>query len=335
MAALAVIFSHHFPITGTEPPSWLHSNMVGGVAVMTFFTISGYLVMLSWQREPHLRVFAGKRLLRLWPGMLVAVLADMLLFGPVFTSLPLRDFLTHPDSLEHWRNLLLVKAYVNMPGVFAGNPLAGLMNGPLWTIPMELLCYGALAAAGVAGILRSRPMATAVGLTYIGFFLVWRNADLTGTMRHWFEYPAYFVYGSLIALYRDAFIAHARRLLALLAPVAAILFFALQLEHTAGLLLLPPVLIHAGLQRGRLFERLHRLGDPSYGIYLLGCPIQQAVQATWPQLGFAPGMLLAMGLATLAGYASWHVVEGPALRLKRFLSQPPHRDAVELQRPGA
>ena len=59
-AASAVIFSHHFHITGTRPPAWLHSDMVGGVAVMTFFTISGYLVTLSWLRDP--------RVLALWPS---------------------------------------------------------------------------------------------------------------------------------------------------------------------------------------------------------------------------------------------------------------------------
>lgn len=319
-AALAVIFSHHFPITGTPPPTWLHSNMVGGVAVMTFFTISGYLVTLSWLREPRLIAFAGKRLLRLWPGMLVAVLVGVLVFGPVFTDLPVRDFLAHPDTRLYWRNLLLAEAHVNLPGVFRGNPLAGLMNGPLWTIPLELLCYVALAGAGVLGVLRWRFLASVVGLGYLAFFLCMRNADVTGTMHHWFEYPAYFVYGSLIALHRDAFKAHGTRLLMVVAPLAAVLFFGFGLEHSAGLLLLPPLLIHVGAMRGGFFSWLHRAGDPSYGIYVLGCPIAQAVQAVCPGLPFVPSLLLAVVLSTVAGYVSWHAVEAPALRLKRWIA---------------
>lgn len=318
-AALAVIFSHHFPITGTQPPAWLNSNMVGGVAVMTFFTISGYLVMLSWLREPQIIAFAGKRLLRLWPGMLVAVFAGVLVFGPLFTNLSVREFLVHPDTREHWFNLLMVKAYVNLPGVFPHNPLAGLMNGPLWTIPMELLCYAALAAAGALGVLRWRPLASVAGLGYLAFFLATRNADLTGTMRHWFEYPAYFVYGGLIAMYSDAFEEHGRTLLMVLAPVAAVLFFGAELEHSAGFLLLPPLLVYAGSRRGSFFSQLHRAGDPSYGIYLLGCPIAQAVQGVWPELPFLPSLLLAMVFSAAAGYASWHAVEAPALRLKRLI----------------
>ena len=43
-AALAVIVCHHYYISNHEGPSWMNVGMIGGVAVMTFFTISGYLV---------------------------------------------------------------------------------------------------------------------------------------------------------------------------------------------------------------------------------------------------------------------------------------------------
>lgn len=320
-AASAVIFSHHFHITGTKPPAWLHSDMVGGVAVMTFFTISGYLVTLSWLRDPRVGAFVAKRLLRLWPGMLVAVLAGVLLFGPLFSTLPWQEFLAHPGTQDHWRNLLLVKAYTDMPGVFAGNPLAGLMNGPLWTIPMEVMCYATLAGAGMLGLLRWRWLASVAALGYLVFFLLMRNVDRAGTMQHWFEYPAYFAFGGLIALFRDVFQSYGRAVVLALVPMAALLFFGAKLEHSAGLLFLPPLLIYVGTRRAPFFSWLHRAGDPSYGIYLLGCPIQQAVQAVFPQWPFIPSLLLALVLAAVAGYASWHVVEAPGLRLKRLFER--------------
>ena len=323
-AASAVIFGHHFPISAVLPPAWLHSNMVGGVAVMAFFTISGYLVTLSWLRDPRLLAFAGKRLLRLWPGMLVAIAAGVLVFGPAFTTLPVREFWAHPATWEHGRNAWLVKAYVNLPGVFMRNPLAGLMNGPLWTIPMEVLCYAVLMLVGGLGLLRWRWWASAALVAYMAYFVLQRNVDLSGPMQHWFEYPAYFAYGSLIALHRPAFMRHGKRLVLLLAPIAAALFWGFKLEHSAGLLWLAPLLIYLGLQRSAVWTRLQRLGDPSYGIYLLGCPIQQAVYALWPGLPFLVSMLLALVLSIAAGYASWHVVESPALRLKRFLDAPTH-----------
>ncbi|MNT53895.1 hypothetical protein D3C72_1910130 [compost metagenome] len=113
--------------------------------------------------------------------------------------------------------------------------------------------------------------------------------------------------------------AYGRTVVVALIPVAAALFFGAKLEHSAGLLLLPPLLIYLGTRTAPVFKWLHRSGDPSYGIYILGCPIQQTVQATFPQWPFIASLFLALFLAVVAGYVSWHAVEGPVLRLKRLL----------------
>lgn len=72
-----------------------------------------------------------------------------------------------------------------------------------------------------------------------GLLLAMRNADLTGSMRHWFEYPAYFAFGSLLALWQQRFAEHGGVMVLVLLPLSAVLFFGLKLQHTAGLLLLP------------------------------------------------------------------------------------------------
>jgi peptidoglycan/LPS O-acetylase OafA/YrhL len=318
-AAAAVIFAHHFALTSTAAPAWLNFGMVGGVAVMTFFTISGYLVTQSWLREPRVGKFLWKRWLRIWPGMLVAVISNIFVFGLLLTTLPISEFLWHPKTLDYYHNLLLYKAFVDLPGVFLNNPYPQVMNGPLWTIPMESLCYLVLAVAGLLGCLRSRWLASAICLAYLAFFLTRHNADLTGEMQHWYEYSAYFAHGALIALHQAKFHAWARRYLMALLVVAAILFFGLKLQHTAGLLLLlPPLLIYAGSCSIPALAPFHRWGDPSYGVYLFGFPMAQIVRANWPGLPFAISLLLAMILALAAGYASWHTVESRALRLKNW-----------------
>ena len=165
--------------------------------------------------------------------MLVAVLLSVFLFGPIFTSLPLGEFLIHPETLAHWRNLLLVKAYVVMPGVFPANPLAGLMNGPLWTIPWSCCATPSLWVLAPWGFpLEAIGMYRASGLS--GLLLAMRNADLTGSMRHWFEYPAYFAFGSLLALWQQRFAEHGGVMVLVLLPLSAVLFFGLKLQHTAG-----------------------------------------------------------------------------------------------------
>lgn len=322
LAATAVIFSHQFPVTRTTPPGWLDSNLVGGIAVMVFFAISGYLVTLSWLRQPQVPSFLLKRFLRIWPAFLFAVLTNVLVFGLVFTSLPVKSFLGHPQTIDFYRNLLLIETYVNLPGVFDNNPLKNLMNGALWTIPMESMCYVVLAGVGVAGLLKSRRLACVAGIGYLAFFFAARNVDFGGEMRHWVEYPAYFVYGAVIALFDRQFHASAVRLLACAAAGAAVLYFGFHLKHSALLLLLPPLVVLLGSLRIPSLAFLQRGGDPSYGIYLYGVPVQQSVQAIWPNLPFAASFLLSVAFAACAGYLSWHLVESPALRLKSLMQRP-------------
>ena len=317
-AALAVIVCHHYYITNTPGASWMNVGMIGGVAVMTFFTISGYLVTTSWVREPKIVSFTAKRLLRLWPGMLAAVLLNIFVFGLVFTNLPVRDFLSHPQTLDYFKNLLLFRAHVNLPGVFANNPLATLMNGPLWTIPIETMCYAVLAAAGVLGLYRVRWLATLVLAAYMLVFTVFFNTDFGGEMQHWKEYPAYFAFGSLIALHRERFLAHAPAIVGGLIPVALVMWFT-GLQHASGLLVLPALLLFLGNQSSAFSGWLSRLGDPSYGIYLSGCPIAQAVYALWPSMNFYASLLLACMLSIALGYVLWHLIESPALKLKQYL----------------
>ena len=79
------------------------------------------------------------------------------------------------------------------------------------------------------------------------------------------------------------------------------------------------MLIFLGSCSSAFSGAVSRLGDPSYGVYLSGCPIAQAVFFVWPGMNFYASMGLSMLLSMLLGYALWHAIESPALRLKRYL----------------
>lgn len=81
----------------------------------------------------------------------------------------------------------------------------------------------------------------------------------------------------------------------------------------------PALLLFLGNQSSAFSGWLSRLGDPSHGIYLSGCPIAQAVYALWPSMNFYASLLLACVLSIALGYVLWHLVESPALRRKRLL----------------
>ena len=327
LAALVVIFSHHFPLTGTRAPAWLenqwlHWSVTGGVGVMVFFCISGYLVTLSWYREPHFLPFLWKRLLRLWPGMLGSVLCGVLVFGIAFNALSLGQYLNSPTTWRFfWTNVTLLKEFPFLPGTFPLNPIPHVMNGVYWTIPMEFVCYLVLALLGLAAVLRRRRLVQTLLLLYIAGFLGWANPDLTGYIRHWIEYPAFFAAGAFIALHKDWFDRHAGKLLLVATPVLVATYFLTPYIATSRFLLLPLLVLYLGNLPAR-DSWFSRLGDPSYGIYLYGYPIAQTVVALWPDMDFWPSLALACALAIGAGYASWLLLESRALRYKGLFAVP-------------
>lgn len=321
LAALVVIFSHHYPLTGNKAPAWLanqwlHWSFAGGVGVMVFFCISGYLVTMSWYREPHFIPFLWKRFLRLWPGMLGSVLCCALIFGVIFNRLPIGDYLNNSATWRFlWLNLTLLAQTPFLPEAFASNPVPLVMNGVYWTIPIEFTCYLILAGLGLAGILRHATLIKVLLLLYVTAFLLFSNPDITGQIRHWIEYPAYFAAGSLIAMHKDWFAKYSGKILFVMAPALVATYFLTPYTATSRFLLLPVLIIYLGSLPAKE-SWFTRLGDPSYGIYLYGYPIAQAVAALWPDMNFWFSLALTFALSICAGYASWLLLESRALRWK-------------------
>ena len=70
-AAGLVLYGHAFVFLGLPEPLFLQWASMGPLGVYIFFAISGYLVAQSWQRDPSLPRFLAKRILRIFPGLLV------------------------------------------------------------------------------------------------------------------------------------------------------------------------------------------------------------------------------------------------------------------------
>ncbi len=87
VGALAVLVSHSFALTGRPEPGVPGADTLGGLGVAIFFSISGYLIALSWRRDPRPGAFLVKRSLRIFPALGVAVVLAAFLLGPVVTQL--------------------------------------------------------------------------------------------------------------------------------------------------------------------------------------------------------------------------------------------------------
>lgn len=147
VAAVMVIVCHAFAITlNQEDFYWQFNNgqcNLGAVAVAFFFFISGIFVTKSLNTTPNLKLFMKKRCFRIFPQLWCVILLTVLLIGPFFTSLGLRDYFLSFHTWKYFLNMFLLPIH-NLPGVFERN-IYQTVNGPLWTLPIEFLCYLGLA----------------------------------------------------------------------------------------------------------------------------------------------------------------------------------------------
>ncbi|MCM1311798.1 MAG: acyltransferase [Roseburia sp.] len=131
------IFCNHFCFT-TGQERFLCNGIV---FVNGFFIISGFLTFNSYVRNPDVRTFAVKRLWRILPAYMIAVVFCFLV-GLSLTTLPVGRFLTHPET---WRYLFFNLLFLNhfqptLPGVFEDNAMP-FLNSSLWTMKVEIAFY--------------------------------------------------------------------------------------------------------------------------------------------------------------------------------------------------
>src|SRR5262249_52138725 len=123
-------------------------------AVSAFFVISGYLILMSWQRNPSLSSFLQARFLRIMPGLAVMLVSSVLILGAFFSTLDFAEYIKNRETVSYFVGCLsIVFVKYELPGVFNSNPLR-LVNGSLWTLRYEIFCYACVALAGLLGVLR-------------------------------------------------------------------------------------------------------------------------------------------------------------------------------------
>jgi peptidoglycan/LPS O-acetylase OafA/YrhL len=319
LAAWAVLVSHSFALVGDPEPLHQLGSTLGNVGVLIFFAVSGLLIRRSWEYDPSPRDFWIKRALRLLPALATVAVLTAFVLGPLVTT---RSPASYFSSWETWIYPLRVTALVpfgaGLPGVFEHNIYAGAVNGPLWSLPVEVFAYALLATLGVLGLLRRNGLVLGVALAALAWAAVWvpLTPDSIGSA----YVLAAFALGAAAYSYRERVV--------LAWPVALGLMGA---SYAAGLgpdsvrvvvwtvaavyvsywfaYALPPV--------GQVVTRF---GDASYGVYIWAFPVQQTILQAGHDTGHDLGPWALIGIATPVVYAlaqvSWHVVEAPALRHK-------------------
>lgn len=328
LAAL-VVFGHAYELGGfgPDPLFRLIGITCGELAVNSFFAISGYLVAGSWFRSASTFDYLRKRCLRIFPGFW----ACLLLLGFIF--IPCLAFFLHDLSWSStlsessgyvWKNALLKINQAQVAPLFLTQPAAGVINGSLWTLFPEFLCYLGIAVIGPLGLLTLPLRRYLPGLVCLLYFaqafapVVWPGLR-TGEDGHaWWLWrlgtqAIYFAGGVLLQLWA-ARVPVRGGIMLLLGLLLAVASWSRLYPWFAPLFL--PTLV---LMLPAFFPSILRRdsADYSYGIYIYHYPLAQALVAckftpTQPGFFFLLTLLVTLPLAVL----SWHLIERPALRHK-------------------
>ncbi len=317
LAATGVLVSHAYPISlghGTPQPL---SNLLGGITlgticVMVFFSISGFFITRSFEQKHSLTGFLLARVLRLFPA-LAAVLAVTVVVSALFlTVAPPQVF--WPGAAEYLiRNLLLFFPKYALPGVFETNPYGPAINGSLWTLNYELLCYLGAVICGMLRLLRQRAAFAAVLLLFLAFYASTEVLALHSRIENLAQLGLPFAVGMSFWVWRA--VIPLSWPLAGAALVAAVLLRPTPLFSVAFALALAYGVFVLGYARIRPLKGYTRLGDYSYGTYVYAFPIQQLI-ASFGVVSPLTNIGLAFPVVLLCAVLSWVVIEAPALRLR-------------------
>ena len=366
LLAACVLFSHAAICTDgddhREPlVAVFHNLSLGELAVTGFFLLSGFLIVRSWERRPVLAGFLLNRVLRIYPGYVVAAVISVVFVGAVGAADPGR-YLARIDGLRLLKDLALLQAPAT-PATFTGAHLS-IVNGSLWTISYEFRCYLGVALLGLCGVIRRRWAFLALTLMVAGVWLlplaahglltfslahfgrtgadrVYRLLLLANAYKVFLHLLLFFCAGGCFALFRDRVRLSGRWALAALAVLVPCMF-SLVASQLALLTLGAYAFFTFAHARVPALAFFKGHTDISYGVYLYGWPVQQLLNLSLP--GQSPYTLFALsvGVSAAAGWASWRFVERPFLRLKARRSpaaaaggfEPEHVAGPNLDRSG-
>lgn len=323
--AWVVIVSHSFElIDGNRSRELLTQAFgtysFGEFAVNAFFLMSGFFITQSWMSTPRFGDFMKKRLLRLLPGFTVAVLISVFIVGPLGSP----DYWSNFPHASFWPGLLVLR--FDSPYSFDGWPYPQI-NGPLWTLHYEYVCYWLVAAFGLLRWLSSRTLMWGAFvlclLAYLAVLYIGLDGYRPQTQAGFWAWTLGGRYIRLFAFFLAGVVwYHERQRLAvsgrwaLLAAVFCVLAFSNPYGAAIAMTLPFAWVLHYLGYRSMPALRLFQPVDLSYGMYLYAWPIQKLL--LYYGVTRDPWVLTGMTtvLCVMAAWISWHAVEKPFLKLK-------------------
>ncbi|MFX3617515.1 MAG: acyltransferase family protein [Sporolactobacillus sp.] len=315
IAALLVIFSHSFPLSGNGglEPLYMLTNgkaTIGSLAVAIFFITSGFLITMSYMHTKDPIKFIKSRCLRIFPALIVVVLLSSFVLGPIVSNMNAYQYFTNYQTYDYLKTIFLYPIQYDLPGVFVNNPYQIAVNGSLWTLSIEFTCYIFVLLLGIFKLLNKKIILAAFILSLI--VPQFTISPLIDPYTHLFRY---FFAGIFIYIFQDKVSIKSSWFLA---SLILLTLSTISGHMNIGFAVFGSYIItYLAFSPKIKFHKFAKYGDFSYGLYIIAFPIQQTITFVLngkisPILLFIIASVIALILSSL----SWHLIEKPALGLK-------------------
>ena len=333
--ALMVVLGHAAVVkTGNSSaePGLFFAYTPSYTAVNAFFIVSGFLVTRSMLHRGDMAGFAAARILRIFPALLAFVLVTTFIMGAAVTSMPVTDYLTHPETLSQpFQVLSFLKTEMYLPGTFESNP-EHHSGATLWTLRYEFLAYIGTFVAFAFGLLRTRSL---IAMQFIIFAVAYPVAIRTGvydalpaTAQAMLRFGLAYGLGAAIFAFRET-LRFNLWVPVLFLGLAALLHNSPEMEILFNLGIASIVFLLAYVKAPK-WNWLQKLDDVSYGIYIYHWAVLQCLLLVSPAFNTYALALCAAVISAVLAWISWHIIEKPALKSKSRLA-----NIFRLKRPGA
>lgn len=311
VAAIAVILSHSFSISGTGREFFDSVTdgtlSLGGISVSVFFVCGGYLIMKSARRNSTFSGYFSARAKRIFPPLWLTVIVSIV-WGGAISLIPLKEYFMSAQTYKYLLNGVLIPVH-GLPGVFESNPYGSTVNGALWTLSVEFVCYIMCFAVAKMHLdskkryLLLSPLAVAAIVAER--FLPPIIASAVRPSALFFIGMGYCIFEDKIEL--NVFAAAA-------SAVAFAVTVYLEVPDVGVYIFLPYILFTLSFGIPQLPGIFGKLGDISYGIYLWGFPVQQSVVSFVGQMNPYVNFAVSALIAILLGTITYYLTEKPFIK---------------------
>ena len=317
IAAIAVIFSHAYSIVNVQmrdPLSRLTRGQLsfGGLSVAIFFFASGFYVTKSLCNKRRAGVYWKSRLVKIYPSFITVMILTVFLMGPLVSTLSIAEYFSSIETYSYLLYLVLLPRY-RLPGVFIGNKTS-IVNGSLWTLILEIICYICLFVVYKLKLLEKGKLRTVNFLLAICIIIAFGIQPDSIFAYHNYLRPLFvFIMGMEYYIFRDKIVMSIKYALLLFGiGILLCVFNRIDLFMVCIFPYLLSVVIFADKQVG---EKIGRLGNYSYGIYLTAFPIQQLLVQYCPEIGIIGDTMITILFSFILGLIIYRFIEVPCSKL--------------------